>query len=64
MTELSGRRENIEVDFRRYLTGTPAGDALDEAGLYQPPKNSEDNILAGTTDDYENLRVGEARCSV
>lgn len=51
----------LNLELTEYLSFSSNGSSLNQTGLYQPPKNSGDNILAGTKEDYDSLRIGDAR---
>ncbi|GAD52672.1 hypothetical protein MBEHAL_1432 [Halarchaeum acidiphilum MH1-52-1] len=58
MVEMSGNRHTLNLSLLDYLGNYAEGSALPDVGLFQP---TESNILDATTEDYENLRVGDAK---
>jgi hypothetical protein len=58
MIELCDRRNKFNLDLLGYLSNYKEGSALPGVGLFQP---AESNILDATTEERENLRVGEVK---
>jgi len=51
-------RFNLSLDLVNYLGNYSEGAALPDAGLFQP---TDSNILDATTEEYDSLRIGDAR---
>ncbi|WP_336021825.1 Eco57I restriction-modification methylase domain-containing protein [Halobellus salinisoli] len=58
ISDLKQRRASLNLNLRNYLGNYADGPKLPDIGLFQPTSS---NVLGGTAEDYENLRIGDAR---